>query len=816
MDFLNLPSTDRPIVAHTALGPQLAFLSLKGREALSTLYEFEVELVSGTFMLDVRSMLSTELTVEIETSTGTPRYLSGKVIEFALIGREQANSSYYLYKAVVRPEFWYLTQNQDNRIFQNKNVPAILEEVLGSYGFSVDYQLTESYRDWEYCVQYQESDFNFVSRLMEHEGMYYYFKHDNGSHTLVITDAASTHETFPAYGTFTYYDAQGNVSSDNESVLTWQRSAGMTTAKYSVVDFDFRKPQVKLDALTSDSLSGDDASSEIYEWQGGYQELNHADQYARLRMQELKVNQELVSAITTVRGAAPGRLFTLRNHPRMAENQEFLIVAVNYQMGVAGYSTGTNRKDHFELFFNAIPSSVQFRAPRITPQPKTSGPQTAIVVGPAGEELYTDKYGRIKAQFHWDREGKKDENSSCWIRVSSPWAGGGFGGLQLPRIGDEVVVDFIGGNPDRPIVLGRVYNELNMPPVDLPGDANISGFRTQSVFGDSSTENHLLFIDKLGQELVDLRAQYDMVVNILNNLDITVGNNRHETIENDLTTIVTSGNEVREVQSGTRTTIIQGLEKGTFNTGREIYVTSAGQKTEITDGEDHTVLNGGQRVNINGGGNRETTVTGEQKNTVTNKVTNKFNQGIDETVTGGLAKYTHKQGYTHEVTAEDWKTDVPAGDAIFDAQNFKITATADEITITAPTKIKIQAKTVEIDSSNDKETKKKKWDKGIDKYSTYVVALSATALKSDTNGIKNDNTLQAINSVLREKKYVGKEHKVAFRTDSNYVFKKDMGVIKKDYCLKKDDVKTAEIKKVLYSQNKNGLRIKKSGLNLIL
>ncbi|WP_432784644.1 hypothetical protein AAEX37_01589 [Oligella sp. MSHR50489EDL] len=640
MDFLNLPSTDRPIVAHTALGPQLAFLSLKGREALSTLYEFEVELVSGTFMLDVRSMLSTELTVEIETSTGTPRYLSGKVIEFALIGREQANSSYYLYKAVVRPEFWYLTQNQDNRIFQNKNVPAILEEVLGSYGFSVDYQLTESYRDWEYCVQYQESDFNFVSRLMEHEGMYYYFKHDNGSHTLVITDAASTHEAFPAYDTFTYYDAQGNVSSDNESVLTWQRSAGMTTAKYSVVDFDFRKPQVKLDALTSDSLSGDDASSEIYEWQGGYQELDHADQYARLRMQELKVNQELVSAITTVRGAAPGRLFTLRNHPRMAENQEFLIVAVKYQMGVAGYSTGTNRKDHFELFFNAIPSSVQFRAPRITPQPKTSGPQTAIVVGPAGQELYTDKYGRIKAQFHWDREGKKDENSSCWIRVSSPWAGGGFGGLQLPRIGDEVVVDFIGGNPDRPIVLGRVYNELNMPPVDLPGDANISGFRTQSVFGDSSTENHILFIDKLGQELVDLRAQYDMVVNILNNLDITVGNNRTEHIKNNLKTTV-DNTEERTVHS-TRTTTINGLETGNYTASRVQTITGT-QDTEVTS-DDKFIVGGNQTTEITGDhtetitGNDTISVTGMRKEHVNSLVSENYNSLYMQNVSGPVMK----------------------------------------------------------------------------------------------------------------------------------------------------------------------------------
>ena len=740
MDFLNLPSTDRPIVAHTALGPQLGFLSLKGREALSTLFEFEVELISGTFMLDVRSMLSTELTIEIETSSGSPRYLSGKVIEFALIGREQVNSNYYLYKATVRPEFWYLTQNQDNRIFQNKNVPAILEQVLGTYGFPVEYQLTESYRDWEYCVQYQESDFNFVSRLMEHEGMYYYFKHDNGSHTLVITDAAATHEVFPAYETFTYYDSQGNVASDNESVLTWQRSAGMTTAKYSVVDYDFRKPQVKLDALTSEPLAGDDSSSEMYEWQGGYQELDHADQYARLRMQELKVNQELISAVTTVRGAAPGRIFTLLNHPRMTENQEYLIVSVNYQMGVAGYSTGTNRQDHFELFFNAIPSSVQFRAPRITPQPKTSGPQTALVVGPAGQELYTDKYGRIKAQFHWDREGKKDENSSCWIRVSSPWAGGGFGGLQLPRIGDEVVVDFIGGNPDRPIVLGRVYNEMNMPPVELPADANISGFRTQSVFGDSSTENHILFIDKLGQELVDLRAQYDMVVNILNNLDITVGNNRTEHIKNNLKTKV-DRTEERSV-GGTRTTTIDGLETGNFNASRVETVTGT-QNTEVTS-DDMFIVGGNQTTEIGAnhtetiGGNDTITVTGAREEIVDSGVTETYNTQYTQTIDGPT---------TRTITG-------PVEDTITGDVTDTITGTVTK-TITGDVTKKI---TGVVNRS----------------YGSKVEEKIAATWKVQAGGditFKAPNVVHEVDSTLFEK--LSKYHKIGFYSGSTLAFKAD-------------------------------------------
>ncbi|MDO5667439.1 MAG: type VI secretion system tip protein TssI/VgrG [Alcaligenaceae bacterium] len=636
MDFLNLPSTDRPIVAHTALGPQLGFLSLKGNEGISELFEFDVELASGTFMLDVRSMLGTDLTIEIETSAGAPRFLNGKVSDFELLGRERTNSGYYLYRAVVRPALWYLTQGQDSRIFQNKNVPAILKKVFDRYGFSVEYKLNETYRDWEYCVQYQESDFNFVSRLMEHEGIYYYFSHDNGQHTLILTDDVITHQTFPGYDVFTYYDSQGNIAAASESVLSWRHRAGMTAAKYSVLDYDFRKPQVKLDALTAESLSGDDPKIEMYEWQGGYQELDHADQYARLRMQELKVNQELITAETTVRGVAPGYLFTLHNHPRLVENQEYLVVSAVYKMSVAGYSSGTDRQDSFQVLLNAIPSSVQFRAPRITKQPKTSGPQTAKVVGPTGEELYTDKFGRIKAQFHWDREGKSDENSSCWIRVSSPWAGGGFGGLQLPRIGDEVVVDFIGGNPDRPIVLGRVYNASNMPPVDLPVDANISGFRTQSVFGDSSTENHLLFIDKLGQELVDLRAQYDMIVNVLNNLDIIVGNNRTESIGVNLKTTV-GATEEREVGSD-RTTTINGLETGNFNASR-IEIVTGTQNVEVT--EDDTFIVGGSQITDIGvdhtetiGGNDTINVTGAREETVTAGVTETYDTQYTQTING--------------------------------------------------------------------------------------------------------------------------------------------------------------------------------------
>ena len=222
-----------------------------------------------------------------------------------------------------------------------------------------------------------------------------------------------------------------------------------------------------------------------------------------VRHEELRVERDIISGETNIRAVKPGRTFTLRNHPRHKENKKYLLISAEYDMQVAGYSTGTDRHDHFAIKFKALPIDTQFRKKRETPKPKTYGPQTAKVVGPAGEEIWTDKFGRVKVQFHWDRYGQSDENSSCWIRVSSPWAGSGFGGLHIPRIDQEVVVDFIGGNPDRPLIIGRVNNDMNMPLVDLPAKAHTSGFRSKSVHGDTNHENHFLMVDELGKELVD-------------------------------------------------------------------------------------------------------------------------------------------------------------------------------------------------------------------------------------------------------------------------------------------------------------------------
>ncbi len=627
MDFISSPIKNHATVVTTALGDTLNLLAFKGKESLSALFTFELELVSKSTNIDTRALLGTSLTVEQE-AVGARRYFNGIVTRFNYAGRQQATSEYYLYKATVRPSLWYLTQGQDYRIFQEQTIPDILKAVLGEYDFSVDYRLNSSYRYWEYCVQYEESDFNFISRLMEHEGMYYWFEHDDGEHTLVISDDKTIHQPYGAYETLAYLDEQTNVASDKEHVLSWHRKVGMTTAKYSTIDYDFRKPNVKLDYSDSRSISGDREGSEHYEWQAGYQELDHAEVYARVRLEEEKVTQEVVRGRTTVRGLSPGYVFNLTNHPIHTENQQYLCIDAVYDMSVDGYSTGTDREDHFEIQFKAIPASIQFRAPRITPKPKTEGPQTAQVVGPAGEEIWTDKYGRVKVQFHWDRKGRYDENSSCWIRVSSPWAGGGFGGIQLPRINDEVVVDFIGGNPDRPIILGRVYNELNMPPVNLPAEANISGFRTQSIHGDNSTKNHLLFIDELGKEIVDLRAEHDMLVTVFNDLYIKAGNN--------LTTTV-GATEQRHVTQ-TRTTTVAGVETETFDSGQKTEIPKGGRDTTIKD-KVTDVINGAVDYKQGGDsfkskviGDREFTLTGADTFTIEKKSNWTFGTNLDETI----------------------------------------------------------------------------------------------------------------------------------------------------------------------------------------
>lgn len=637
----------RSIVAHTPLKGQLGFKQMSGSEGLSQLFHFEVELVADNYNLDLKSVLGKPLTIEIQARTGL-RYLNGQVTRCEMVGRENSTSRYYIYKTTVRPWLWYLTQTSDNKIFQKKSIPDVIKEVLEEYGFAFEMRLTGSYRNWEYCVQYQETDFAFISRLMEHEGIYYYFKHENGQHTLVMADDIAAHEPMAGYDYIPYYGPDRLGKPQEEYISLWEIAAQITPDGYATVDYDFTKPGASLDAVSKRSGGSESGNLEMFEWQGGFQEPDHGEQYSKIRLQELQSVQEQNRGLSNARGIAAGYVFDLKSHPRSAENREYLVVSVNYRMSVAGYSSGTGSEDFYEVSFVVLPSSIQYRAPRITHHPRTHGPQTARVVGPAGEEIWTDKYGRIKVQFHWDRYGKKNENSSCWVRVSSPWAGGGFGGLQLPRINDEVVVDFIGGCPDRPIVLGRVYNDNNMPPVELPANSSQSGFRSQSVHGDPSMANWLLFEDKLGAELAHMKAQLNMLMEINNDCNHHIGNNhtttvggcQHVTVQNE-THITRQGitNEQlnaavkREINSDYNT-IINGVLNSSHmgnlidkRTG-EVVKNQIGSISDTVEGNIVKELTG----------NKTSTHSGDLNDTITGMVTQIVNGKLNQEVHGPSKK----------------------------------------------------------------------------------------------------------------------------------------------------------------------------------
>ena len=503
------------VVAHTPLAPSaLKFRLLAGEETLSSLYQFAVEFIADTASLDMNQLLGQPVTLEIQTHPGGTRWLGGQVVRCELTGRETHTPRSYVYTATLRPWLWYLTRTTDCRIFQNKNVRDIIGEVLTPYGFPFEFRLGAHYREWEYCVQYQESHFDFISRLMEQEGMYYYFEHAPGQQTLILADDLSAHANLPDYAVLPYLAPDRLVLPDEEGIDSWQSAVEIRSGGYAVDDYDFKKPKANLGQVRNQQLiDGLHGQYQKYIWHGGYIDADQGLHYARVRLEEEQAEHARVRAHTKIRGIAPGYLFTLKHCPRRSENREYLVVGVNYHFQEGGYATGSS-DSFYDFHFVVQPSDIPYRAPCITPVPRATGPQTAVVVGPPGQEIWTDRYARVKLQFRWDRYGQSNENSSCWVRVSDSWAGTNFGGIYIPRIGQEVVVDFLNGELDRPLITGRIYNADQMPPFGLPESATQSGFVTRTPGGTAANANILRFEDKKGAEQVKLHAErnYDISV----------------------------------------------------------------------------------------------------------------------------------------------------------------------------------------------------------------------------------------------------------------------------------------------------------------
>ena len=529
------------ITAYTPLGPeQLLFRSLEGTEALSTPFDFRIELLSTDARLDRKALLGQPLTLEIPIPglLRPPRYLNGKITAIAVSSEEISGTRYSVYTLRVQPDLWPMLKDRNFRIFQEQTVPQIVKALLAEQNIQLEDQLTGDYRQWGYCVQYGESTFNFISRLMELEGIYYYFKHEQDKHTMVLADNPHHHRPFPGYETIPYHVTPSGGVTNEEGISQWTLADRVTPGIYSVDDYDFRKPNAWLFQARQNPVSPAPGQIDVYDWPGRYTEHQQGEFYARVRQESWQAEHQQFTGTATALGIAPGCTFTLAKAPYMSDNGEYLTLSARYTLRENSYASGDTQGSVHRIEFTVIPANVPFRPAQSTSWPKTHGPQTARVVGPQGESIWTDKYGRIKVKFHWDRLAKGDDTSSCWVRVSSAWAGQGFGGVQIPRVNDEVVIDFINGDPDRPIVIGRVYNEASMPPWALPAAATQMGFMSRSKDGTPDNANALRFEDKAGSEQVWIQAE--------RNMDTNVKNDESHTIDNDHAHLV-GGNQFKRV-----------------------------------------------------------------------------------------------------------------------------------------------------------------------------------------------------------------------------------------------------------------------------
>lgn len=515
----------------TSLGDGLRFRSLSASEQMARLFEFNV-LAVGDQNVDPTALLGTNASVSIEVGQGQRRHFHGQV---ARAGLDSAIGRHFGWRLVLRPWLWQATRRTDSRIFQNLSVPDILKKVFDAYTGAVEYRLTATYAPRLYCVQYRETDFNFVSRLMEEEGIGYFFKHSADRHTLVICDAMTAHEEAPGFATVLYRDTQDQLL-ELKAITEWRHAHELSTGKVTLTDYDYLKPSTSLSTTVSTTQKTSKAALEHYDHPGLYTDKSRGTGLARVRQQELDARVLRISGhTTTVGGLAAGSRFKLQEHPIAAENVDHVIVGTRIEAQYAGYESGSG-ETRFSCRFEAMRYAHTFRPDRITPRPIVAGPQTAVVVGPSGEEIFTDEHGRIKVQFHWDRIGTKNENSSCWVRVATRWAGKAWGMISIPRIGQEVVVEFIEGDPDLPLVTGGVYNAEQVTPYKLPDHKTVSTIKSRSSKGGGNDNfNELAFEDLKGSEWVRLHAEKDLLEVVKNDAHRDVGRDQFLKIVNNLT-----------------------------------------------------------------------------------------------------------------------------------------------------------------------------------------------------------------------------------------------------------------------------------------
>lgn len=487
---------NRHLTLETPLGADVLVLRrLDGHEKLSMPFRLELDAISTDPAITHKDILGQNVTVTMDLADDKKRYFNGFVSRFELHGYD---GQFAHYRAVVVPWLWFLTRTTDCRIFQDKSIPDIIQGIFREHGFTdCEDALSGSYEAFEYVTQYRETDFDFVSRLMEQEGIYYFFRHEEHKHTLVLADSYDAHQSCPGYEIIPFYPPDSQKAVKEDYVWDWQTRQAVRPGTFALNDYDFTAPKKKLRTAANITRDYEYADYEMYDYPGGYTDKGVGNQYSQARIEERQTDFDTCQGQGNVRGLLAGGLTSLTKHPGEVHNREYLLTAVTHHVESDSMETGRNEaQDRFySCEFDLIDAKTQFRPPLATPKGIVRGPQTAVVVGKSGETVWTDKYGRVKVQFHWDREGQNNEKSSCWVRVSQLWAGKNWGGMHIPHIGQEVIVDFLEGDPDRPIITGRVYNADNMPPEELPTQKTKSFIRD---YGD----NEMVWEGKEGEQFI--------------------------------------------------------------------------------------------------------------------------------------------------------------------------------------------------------------------------------------------------------------------------------------------------------------------------
>ncbi|MEW9623773.1 type VI secretion system Vgr family protein [Rhodanobacter geophilus] len=561
-----------PVKITSSKCDNLLFVGMSADEELGELFRFELQFESEDANIDLTSLLGSSMTVTLTLQDGFVRHFNGMVCEASQTGVATVDTLVYAqYAVTLVPKPWLLEQIVDCRIFTEMSVPDIIQKLLEESGYTdVKNSLTGNYAQRDYCVQYREDGLAFIHRLMEQEGIYYYFTHDASKHTMVLADGVGAHAAVDAFKKVPFAPGAGGALGKGAGIATFGATRGVDGATFKLTDYNPLTPKASL--LSTQTSSGNQPATtySAFDFPGAHADAGVGQHYAGVRAEALTAARSGYRGSTDACGAEAGNLFTLGGYPRKELNQEYLLTATQSYLRGGGHASGSGDVLEFQCQFRALPSSIPFRKEIRTVKPKVVGLQTAIVTGSdTDEDIAVDQYGRVQVNFHWNMPDKPNAKCSCPVRVASPWAGKGWGAVSIPRVGQEVVVSFLEGDPDRPLIIGSVYNATNTVPYGLPDNKTQSGIKSRSLLGGTDDFNELRFEDKQGSEDFIIHAQKDMheevendhvvtidhdeTVEVKNNQTLTVDNDQTETIKHDRKVTVQNDDKLDVTANGTTT-----------------------------------------------------------------------------------------------------------------------------------------------------------------------------------------------------------------------------------------------------------------------